>query len=311
MKKNIIYNQDCYKGMKKLPEKSIDLTVTSPPYFNARDYSSWETFRDYMADMKKIFNEVYRTLKNHKVLVLNVGDIVSKGSKESMWAKRKYPLGSYFTTMLIDIGFEFVDDYIWNKGEPQSKRHLGNPPYPFYQYPINVYEHILVFHKHELDKTKIPCPVCGETITYSNSQTEKGVQSWECKNPDCSQKSPSGRGKRFSKRSIMMNKYQKPENKIDKKLIKKWRKDIVGINPVIKINSKKENLLGHTAPFPMEIPNMAINFFSGIYDLVNDPFMGSGTTAISAIKNDRKYIGFELNKEYYDLAKNRIEQSKN
>ena len=60
---------------------------------------------------------------------------------------------------LKNVVLLFVDDFIWDKGEVQSQRHKnGNRPYPLYQYPANCYEHILIFHKHRLDKTKYPCP---------------------------------------------------------------------------------------------------------------------------------------------------------
>lgn len=305
MKDIELWNGDCLELMKGIPNKSIDLLVTSPPYYNAREYSQWNTVDDYMNDMKKIFSEVYRILKNHHYIVVNVGDVTCQVQK-AKWSTRKLPLGAMFTMMFEEIGFEFIDDYIWDKGEPQSKRHLGNPPYPFYQYPVNCYEHILVFVKHQLDKTKIPCPDCNELIIQSNSCSGIGVQSWECKNPNCPTKSEHGRGKRFSERSIMMNNYQTLENYIDKDFIKKWRRDIVHITPVIKINSKGENTLGHTAPYPEDIPEMAIRYYSGVGDTVIDPFLGSGTTGIVAKKLDRRFIGIELNSNYYENAKNRI-----
>ena len=302
---NRIYQMDCIEGMKLLPNDSIDVCVTSPPYYNAREYSNWNSFEDYIKNMKQVFTEAFRVLKNHRYLVLNVGDVTSQVGK-AKWAVKKLPLGAYFTVMMEEIGFQFVDDYIWDKGEPQSKRHLGNPPYPFYQYPVNCYEHILIFVKHVLDKERIPCPVCNETITVSNSQTAIGVQSWECKNPSCPEKSVAGRGKRFSKRSVMMNNYQKEENRIGEDFIKKWRRDIVRINPVIKINSKGENLVGHPAPFPEDIPEMAIRYFSGVGDIVLDMFAGSGTSQLVAEKLGRKWIGFEIHKEYIEIANQRI-----
>lgn len=302
---NKIYNMNCLEGLKQMKDESIDLMVTSPPYYNAREYSQWETVDSYMGDMRDIFKELYRCMKNHKYIVVNVGDVTSQVGK-AKWSVRKLPLGAMFTMMLEDIGFEFIDNYIWDKGEPQSKRHLGNPQYPFYQYPVNCYEHILIFAKHKLDKTKIPCPVCEETIVVSNSQSGIGVQSWECKNPKCSEKSVSGRGKRFSARSIMMNEYQTEDNYIDKEFIHSWRRDIVRINPVIKINSKGENKFGHTAPYPTDIPEMAIRYYSGVGDLVVDIFNGSGTTGLVAKELNRNYIGFELNKEYCELSRERV-----
>lgn len=282
--------------------------VTSPPYYNAREYSQWESVDEYLKDMRVIFQLAYDKLNNHRYLVLNVGDITAQVGK-AKWSVRKLPLAAYFIVMLEEIGFQFIDDYIWDKGEPQSKRHLGNPPYPFYQYPVNCYEHIIVFVKNKLDKEKIPCPVCNEIITQSNSQSSINVQSWECKNPNCPEKSKAGRGKRFSRRSIMMNDYKKEENYIGRDFIDKWRRDIVRINPVIKTNSKGENLLGHTAPFPEDIPEMAIRYFSGVGDLVLDMFAGSGTTQVVAKRLRRNYLGFEIHKEYCDLANKRINEA--
>jgi len=304
---NKIYNMDCIIGLDEMIKQKlkVDLFVTSPPYYNAREYSQWETVEDYMSDMKIIFTKAYQCLENHKYIVVNVGDIVSQTGK-AKWSVRKLPLGAMFTMMLEEIGFEFIDDFIWDKGEPQSKRHLGNPPYPFYQYPVNCYEHILIFAKHELEKEKIPCPDCNKNITVSNSQSSIGVQSWECKNVECPTKSKSGRGKRFSKRSIMMDDYQTDENLIDKNFVKKWRRDIVQINPVIKINNKGNNTLGHTAPYPEDIPEMAIRYYTGVGDLVVDMFAGSGTSCLVAKKLHRNYIGFEISKEYCELAEKRI-----
>lgn len=306
MEINKIYNMNCLEGLRQMEDESIDLMVTSPPYYNAREYSQWETVDSYMDDMKEIFTELYRCMKNHKYIVVNVGDVTSQVGK-AKWSVRKLPLGAMFIMMLEEIGFEFIDDYIWDKGEPQSKRHLGNPQYPFYQYPVNCYEHILIFAKHKLDKTKIPCPICNETIVVSNSQSGIGVQSWECKNLNCPEKSASGRGKRFSARSVMMNNYQTDDNFIEKEFIQKWRRDIVRINPVIKINSKGKNKLGHTAPYPTDIPEMAIRYYSGIGDLVVDIFSGSGTTSVVAKKLRRNYIGFELNEEYVEISNKRLE----
>jgi len=302
------YNEHNLETMRKMPDNFIDLTVTSPPYFNAREYSQWETVDDYYSEMKDIFTMIFQKTKNHRYFVLNVGDIVSHlgGSK---WNVKRLMLGARCICMLEDIGFEIIDDYIWDKGEPQTKRNLGNPPYPFYQKPVNCYEHIIIAEKNVIDKTKINCPDCNKNITVSNSFTKNNVQSWECKNPDCKTKSKSKRGKRFSSRSIMMNNSKTDDNLIRDDLIKKWRRDIIKMNPVIKINYKGENKLGHTAPFPRELPEMAILFFSCVGDVVYDPFAGSGTTLIMSILNNRNYIGSEISSEFCDVIEKRIEKT--
>ena len=302
-----LYNDDCLRIIKSFESGTVDLTVTSPPYFNAREYSYYSSFKEYLDIMKEIFTETFKKTKNHRYCIINVGDINCKIPNHPKLSK-KFPLGAYFTVMMEEIGWEYIDDYIWDKGEPQSKRHLGNPPYPFYQYPVNCYEHILIFVKHVVDKTRLKCPVCGSSKVVSNSLSNIGVQSWECKNPDCPAISKGGRGKRFSARSIMMNNYKTEKNKIEESFINEFRRDIVKINPVIKINSNGQNTIGHTAPYPEKIPELAIRYYSGIGDNVLDMFMGSGTTGIVCKKLDRNFIGIEINENYFNVAKERIEK---
>ena len=299
---------DSLEVLQTIADNSIDTVVTSPPYYNAREYSQYKSVEAYMTQMMSIFTEVFRVCKNHHTIVVNVGDVTCQ-TGETKDTIRKVPLGAMFIMMLQDIGFQYIDDYIWDKGEVQSNRQKGNPPYPYYQYPINCYEHILIFTKHVRDMTRIPCPVCHSLKIRSDSNTSSAIQKWECANPDCPEKSPSGRGKRFSARTIMMSDYQKPENEIPKGFIDKFRRDIVPITPVIKINAIGENTLGHTAPYPEEIPELAVRYYSGIDDIVLDPFMGSGTTGLVCKRLGRNFIGIELDSDYYRLAKSRIENT--
>ena len=305
---NKIYNEPNLETMSRMPDSSIDLVITSPPYHNVREYSQWNTLNDYYDEMRVIFETIFQKIKNHKHFILNVGDVISYLGGPKYNTKRLM-LGARFICMLEDIGFEIVDDIIWDKGEPQSKRHLGNPPYPYYQKPVNCYEHIIIAEKNVIDKSRITCPDCGESIVSSHGMHKLNVYAWECKNPECETKSPSNRGKRFSIRSIMMNDAKIPENVIDEDMIKRWHRDIVKINPVIKINSKGENLYGHSAPFPEEISDMGVKFFSSVGETVYDPFMGSGTTAVSCMKNKRNFIGSEISDEYVEIANKRIANS--
>lgn len=72
------------------------------------------------------------------------------------------------------------------------------------------------------------------------------------------------------------------------------------------ISGEKSNKLGHPAPFPVELPLRCIKMFSWIDAVVYDPFMGSGTTAIACVKTNRKYIGSEISKPYYDISIERL-----
>ena len=74
------------------------------------------------------------------------------------------------------------------------------------------------------------------------------------------------------------------------------------------MNTASAKKIGHPAPFPTELPERLINLYSYKGDVVLDPFMGSGTTAEACINTDRQYIGFELNKEYCNIANKRLEK---
>ena len=289
----------CLDALRGMKSESVQLMVTSPPYYNARDYSQWRNLNEYLDDMRVIIGESYRVLDNHRPFVFNVGDIFDNDNlhTKSSWGKRRIPLGAYFTTIFEEVGFKFVDDFIWDKGEVQSQRHKnGDRPYPLYQYPVNCYEHIFVFYKHRLDDMAYPCPVCGCLKVNVNAYLGYGIKSWECKNSECTERSEGNRGKRFSARSQVMNELQTDDNRVDNDLLQRWRRDIVNFPPVIKINAKGENILGHTAPFPPEIPAYAVRAFSGVGETVLDPFAGSFTTAIEARLAGRVGVGIELNK---------------
>ena len=288
---------DCLSVLQQLKTESIHCMITSPPYYNVRDYAQWNNINDYLNDMETIIRECYRVLDNHRVFVFNVGDVFDNDNltTTSTWGKRRLPLGAYFITLFEKVGFTFVDDIIWDKGEVQSQRHKnGDKPFPFFQYPMNCYEHILVFHKHRNDNTRYPCPVCGCLMVNGNAYSEIGIKSWECKNKDCFERSAANRGKRFSAKTYFtQNTKLNNENTIDKDFIYSCRRDIKKINPVIKINSKGENLLGHTAPFPREIPEFAIQMFSYKNEIVLDPFSGIGTSLRTAGELGRIGIGIE------------------
>jgi len=105
----------------------------------------------------------------------------------------------------------------------------------------------------------------------------------------------------FSKGDYKREKREK-ENTISKEQFMEWTKSIWTMN------AESARRIGHPAPFPEELPYRLIQLYSFKGDIVLDPFMGSGTTAVSALKTDRKFIGYEISQEYIDLAERRVEQ---
>ena len=290
---------DCIDVLRAMRSESVHLFVTSPPYYNAREYSHWDDLDRYLDDMRAVVSECHRVLANHRAFVFNIADVFDNDRRRTRatWGRRRIPLAAYFVSLFEDAGFRFVDDFIWDKGEVQSQRHKnGDNPYPLYQYPINCYEHIMVFFKHEPDETPYPCPACGSLDVSINGHGIGGFKTWECNDARCSQRSSGGRGKRFSARLHVMTGLRSEANLIDDDLLQAWRRDIVRFPPVIKIDSNGRNRLGHTAPFPAEIPAYAVRALSGVGETVVDPFAGSFTTPIEAVRHGRVGVGVELNK---------------
>ena len=249
--KYIIYNANCINVLNTMPENSIDHMVTSPPYYNAREYSQWKNFYNYLNDMYQVNKLAYKALKPGGVFFYNVGDIFDNPNTiiKSKMGDTRISLGAYIIQTFKKAGFELLDNIIWDKGEAQSNRHKNDGNFtPYYQRPANVYEHMFIFKKP------------GKLITSDNP------------------------------------------------LIKS---NIVKFSPVIKINNKGVNKFGHTAPYPIELPNLSILTFTNKNDKVFDPFLGSGTTIISAILNNRYGIGAELDNNYFDLAKKMIKDKSN
>ena len=94
--------------------------------------------------------------------------------------------------------------------------------------------------------------------------------------------------------------YRWTQNTIAKEQFMEWTKSVWTINP------ESAQKVGHPAPFPVELPYRLIQLYTFQGDMILDPFMGSGTTAIAALQAGRKYVGYENNLEYVKLAAERI-----
>jgi site-specific DNA-methyltransferase (adenine-specific) len=95
----------------------------------------------------------------------------------------------------------------------------------------------------------------------------------------------------------------KKQNTITKEQFMEWTKSIWTMN------AESARRIGHPAPFPEELPTRLIQLYSFTNDIILDPFMGSGTTALAAIKTKRNYIGYDINEDYIKLANTRIKNA--
>lgn len=230
------------ENMVDLPNNSIHLMITSPPYNVSKVYDEDLSLAEYLSLLKNSFQETYRVLVNGGRACINVANL---GRKPYI------PLSDYISKMMIDIGFNMRGEIIWNKAASASPStawgswlSASNPVLR------DIHEYILIFSKGD----------------YSRAGSKN-----------------------------------KKENSISKENFMDWTKS------VWTMNAESAKKIGHPAPFPVELPHRLIELYSFKEDIVLDPFMGSGTTAIAAIKDERHYVGYDISQEYIDLANRRIE----
>lgn len=236
-----IYQGNCFDVLNSMPADSIYGAVTSPPYYNAKEYSSWDNIYCYLYDMYNHARAVFRTLTPGAYFLYNIFDYFDneKNLVFSDMGKKRLILGAYIIYMFRKIGFEIADNTIWHKGHIQGNRsnNQGNNS-PYYQAPLNCYEHIFIFRKPS------------ENVEHLH----------------------------FPK--------------------------LLNVSPVIKI-VKGKNILGHTAPFPIAIPNMLLKRVN--QGPILDPYAGSFTTARATRQYGYNSISIELSTNYCELGIKLIE----
>lgn len=130
------------RNMKKIKDNAVHLIVTSPPYFNAKEYSQWPTIQKYLADMSLTFKECFRVLVPNRKFCLNISDLPEKGASGVRWI----PLGSELLKTCLDIGFELVDRILWYK-TPIKGFQYGSLPYPPSPLICDSMEYIYILRK--------------------------------------------------------------------------------------------------------------------------------------------------------------------
>lgn len=132
-----------------VPNNSVHLTFTSPPYYNARDYSIYPSYEKYLGFLTDVFQEVYRVTKEGRFFILNTSPIIIPRFSRKYSSKR-YPIPYDIHHYLIEIGWEFIDDIIWLKPEASVKnRNAGFLQHrkPLAYKPNPVTELLMVYRK--------------------------------------------------------------------------------------------------------------------------------------------------------------------
>ena len=235
---NRLYNHSSCE-MAELPDNSVHLMVTSPPYNVGKDYDEDLTASEYFDLLYSVWKEVYRVLVPGGRACVNIANI---GRKPYI------PLNAMISRQMIEIGYLMRGEIIWQKSASAgtscawgSWKSASNPVLR------DTHEYILVFSKGEYSR---PSKNRVSTIT-ENEFLEFTKSVWA-----------------FPAES-----------------------------------AKKVN---HPAPYPVELPRRLIQLYTYLDDIVLDPFIGSGTTAIAAVKNKRKYIGYDTSRSYVESAKQRL-----
>jgi len=147
--KNIVVNNDVLQVLKYVPDESIHLTFTSPPYYNARDYSIYPSYQDYLKFLEKVFKETHRITKEGRFLIVNTSPIIIPRVSRSHSSKR-YPIPFDLHPYLVKMGWEFIDDIIWLKPESSVKNRIAGfmqHRKPLAYKPNSVTEYLMVYRK--------------------------------------------------------------------------------------------------------------------------------------------------------------------
>ena len=294
---NVIHVGDNIFHLTNIPDASVDMCVTSPPYYNLRDYKNSgqigaeNTVSDFVENLCKVFDEVKRILKPTGSCWVNIGDTYDK--------KRLLQVPSRFEIAMCDRGWHLRNEIIWSKPNPQpissKDRFWGNhekffwfvkdvKKYYFNRDPILVPQAEIsirrMFSKNNMDKRKDFNASSKEGFAISSSSQDKHY---------ARMREEMGIDKEFNYEELVKSGKCPTRPEFDT-----W--DI----PSVTYKG------AHFAVYPPELIEKPILSCCPEQGIVIDPFMGSGTTGEVAKLNNRRYIGLELNPEYAILANERI-----
>ncbi len=285
---NTILCGDAFTIVKTLPSESIQMCVTSPPYYGLRDYQVdgqiglESTPFEYVSKLVEVFREVRRVLTNQGVLWLNIGDSYSVGKGfDTIKPKNMLGIPWALAFALRDDGWFLRSNVIWHKPNAMPESVTDRP--------AKCYEHLFLLSKspnYYFDNEAIKQPVADGTI----ERMKRGMSA----NHKYSVGAP---GQTLQ----TLNKPRKKASEQDLPTMRNSR-DIWSI-------PTKAYKGAHFATFPTELATKCILCGCPENGIVLDPFFGSGTTGVAAILNDRQYIGIDINPDFCRLASSRIENT--
>lgn len=297
----LIINNDTLKCIKKIPDNSAMLVVSSPPYNLGKPYEKRVEFEEYLSWQREVTEELVRVLKTEGSLCWQVGNYIENGEV--------FPLDIYFYDIFKGHGLFLRNRIVWRFGHGlhTQKRFSGR------------YETILWFTKSEeyvfnLDPVRIPQKYPGKKA-FRGPNRGKLSGNPLGKNPSdvwdpIEQEYPSESWRIEYESSFSLKHHKKPIEKVEKQLKElfeeEWRTGIWDI-PNVKSNHPEKTI--HTSQFPIELIERLVLALTNENDVVLDPFSGVGSALVAAILQQRKAIGIDYEKQYNDIALERCIQA--
>lgn len=248
------------RRMDEVKNSSVHLVVTSPPYWQLKDYGIADqigfndSYEEYINNLNLVWKECFRVLNPGCRMLVNIGDQFARAVYYGRY--KVIPIRTEIIKYCETIGFDYMGAIIWQKKTTMNTTGgatvMGSYPFPRNGIVEIDYEFILIFKK---------------------------------------------RGK-----APQVDKFIKEQSRISKD---KWKEYFSGhwyFN-----GAKQDN---HIAKFPVELPKRAIEMFTFVGETVLDPFLGSGTTSLAALITNRNSIGYEINKDFLSIIKEKLNVDK-
>ena len=244
------------RSLNQVNDKSVQLIVTSPPYWQLKDYGAKEqigfndSYEEYINNLNLVWQECNRVLADGCRLCINIGDQFARSVYYGRY--KVIPIRTEIIRFCESLGMDYMGAIIWQKTTTMNTSGggaiMGSFPYPRNGILKMDYEFILIFKK--LGNAPKPTP-------QQKAASQMTKDEW--------------------------NQYFSSH----------WH-----------FNGIKQ--MGHMAMFPEELPKRLIKMFSFVGETVLDPFAGSGTTSLAAKHLGRNSIGYEINKEFGPVIKEKL-----
>ncbi len=332
---DIIYCGDA-RRMVELPDSCVQLVVTSPPYNVGKSYANHSDnlpLHEYLAFLNEVWRECYRVLTPGGRLCINVANTDRKPY---------LPLNALITTELLRMGREeglhwlMRGEIIWDKaasvGVSTAWGSFASASDPVLR---DVHEYIMVFSKESLKRSdgRRTGVSGGQFVNWTRSiwrpeeVGERSAVTGDRLAADGGRSSGGGEdvasadAAQLAGRSLVELQHKlagklkdarrrgKDDDWIAESMARAaWQyltEPGEGIWPMT-----TESSVDHPAPFPVELPRRLILLYTSPGDVVLDPFMGAGATAVAAVQTGRRYVGYDVSEDYCALARKRVEASR-